>query len=429
MKAINQMFAIALCCALMACEKGAENGNEIPDIKEYTLNLGKESVNLGYLQRDTITIANTDMTKIKWIIAKGDSCISIIGNVIVGRRKGEASLIALHNGEAGKLTVNVTSDEYIPVEKVLFEINGKVCSSGDTLYFPTCEWANVKWLGTEPANATWQKVHRALLWSTLSDGEGSITNNEKKMFNQQGIDTAIVKFKGFFPQLSNFRFLVHPTVEHGIWLNIDHDNPDNNLFLYNDSIPSWVFDVHLEVWPRDIKTTAWDYDQLKKNFSVEVLQAYPSTYCKRICFTDIDNRIEIVGDGDTTMHGYNKIYIRAGETRELAVKLFAPEQWHKCITWSDPNINDKTDYKLELTSDGKLSLPADFSIDDLKGLGYSEKELAADTVYIGKVIATVMGEPYKSEWLKQLEHIKWNFPKVEPLKSRPASIYWIKSMP
>ncbi len=438
---------LLLVCILPACDSHKKSRNpELQQITEYTLNLGRDSITLGYLQRDTINIAsvgesaNSSYTSngksgtISWHIRQGDSCISMIGNVVIGRRKGTATLIAKCNDEFGKITVNVTSEEYIPIDKVIFEINGEMHTTGDTLYFPTCETAEVKWIGVEPQNATWSRVGRSLLWSTLSNGEKSIANDEEWMLRQQGIDTAITKLNGFVHELDDFKFLVHPTIEHGIWADEAYsssrsrENRTQKSFIPNDSIPSWVFDVYLELWPKDMERSEWDIMQLKKHFSKEQIKEQSAVVCKRICFADLDNRIEIESEAEHLQEGSSRLFIHAGETKQLEAALFAPKGWENYVTWEDANIQSIHDYKLLLEKDGRLHLPSDFSAKYLQGFGYSEKELAQDTVYIGRINAFLMKEPYKSQWLEQYNFIKWNTPKVETIKSNPASVYWVKSV-
>ncbi len=437
-------YTCLLSISIMTACDSDKNGREpeLPQITEYTLDLGRDSITLEYLQRDTIRIYNTDnnpvnsinikqsdadvnYNNVKWYIQDGDSCISMIGNVVIGRRKGMATLIASYNNQFGKITVNVKSEEYIPVEKVIFEINGSMYTTGDTLYFPTCETVNLKWIKTEPHNATWSRVGRSLLWSTLSDGEGSIANDEERMLKQQGIDTATTRLKGFIHELDGFKFLVHPTIEHGLWID---QNPDSNekKFVPKDSIPSWVFDVFFEIWPKDLQRSGWDIIQLEKHFPKELLKEYNPLFCKRICFADLDNTIEIESEGKHLNDGSSRLFIHAGETKQLKTALFAPYSWRNYVTWEDANINDKYDYKLLLEENGTLHLPADFSEKDLQGFGYSDKELSQDTVYIGRINAYLMKEPYRSQWLEQYSYIKWNTPKVETIKSKTASVYWIK---
>ncbi len=439
------MFIAALSAAALftACEKENASGNmnERPEPgggKEYTLNFEKGFICLNYLQRDTIRIVNSggadvgreiDMENVQWSIVEGDSCISMIGNVVVGRRVGRATLLAQYNGEYGTVTVGVESEEYIPVERVVFEINGERHCTGDTLYFPTFERAGLKWIGFELQNASMPRVSSSLLWSTLSNGEGSIANDQEWMLKQQGIDTATTRLWGFISELDGFEFLVHPTIAHGLWTDsVNPSDSDDKIFIPNDSIPSWVFDVCFEVWPKDLVRSEWDNQQLRLHFSSETLKEYTPVYRKQICFADLDNRISIESEDKHPHSGNARIYIRAGETKQLKANLFAPQGWESYVTWEDPNKESNNSYKLQLSQEGLLVLPSDFNTDYLKGLGYSEKELAADTVYIGNVNAYLMKEPFKSQWLERYSYIIWNSPNVKTLKSNTASVFWVKSV-
>ena len=129
MKTLNKILMILLAAAALSCEKSGPENPEPPTPtvpEENTLDVDKTDISLCYLERDTINVPGVDAGNVEWSIAEGgDEIITLLGNVVVGRRKGEATVVASYNGESAAIKVTVTTEEYIPVEKLIWEINGQ----------------------------------------------------------------------------------------------------------------------------------------------------------------------------------------------------------------------------------------------------------------------------------------------------------------
>ena len=72
-----------------------------------TLTFNKQELTLNYLQRDTLMVLDANQGEVFWRIIDGESCVSMIGNIVIGRRKGVAKIAASVGDEFGIVTVNV----------------------------------------------------------------------------------------------------------------------------------------------------------------------------------------------------------------------------------------------------------------------------------------------------------------------------------
>ena len=104
MKTLNKILMILLAAAALSCEKsGPENPDPVtpPVPGENTLDVDKTDISLCYLERDTINVPGVEAENVEWNIAEGgDEIITLKGNVVIGRRKGEATVVASYNGES-----------------------------------------------------------------------------------------------------------------------------------------------------------------------------------------------------------------------------------------------------------------------------------------------------------------------------------------
>lgn len=424
----------SLSCALFFCLfiAGCSSSDDVTpagpsDPEKITLKMNRSEIFLKYLQRDTLLVEGMDMSQVTWHVAEGDSCVTMLGNVVVARRKGTAKIMAKAGEEWGKVDVNVTSEEYIPVKEIVYEINGHRFCTSDTAYWQGGTMLEVKCIGCEPSNATHTVIKRFYIDYTQSNGrlthENSSYNSEDVLWYMQsrlGIETDSLIFTGPVAEISPFSFRLAPEVRHS-----------------NDSIPSCAFMVYLENWPADLPRTLWDNRQIASHLNEEESSSTGKGIHKRLYFTDIDNRVKIIEENDAKGNT-NGIYIREGESKQLHANVFAPEEIKDYIYWvtgtfgkystsiSDAftNINNiKNNGKLHISESGLLSLEDGISAGDI---GMTEEELkAADTLYIGVVSALLL--PDDSKEFKDME-LGPNPYVVNELtgKSDKVKIYWLR---
>ena len=377
MKTLKTIPVILLAAALLSCEKsGPENPDPVvpPVPEENTLEVDKTDISLCYLERDTINVPGVDAADVQWSIAEGgDGIITLLGNVVVGRRKGEATVVASYNGESAAIKVTVTTEEYIPVEKLIWEINGQRVESVDdentgpsvakVVYYlfeeggsgypikghsdnlpvvpsiPANSTMEFKFIGYEPANAS------CPILANIGSGVTRATVNEdykNTYLNDSGDFT--VSFS----------------------MMIDYTSEDNPLY----------FIYHLYPFPPDLHPTAYDIDQLSASYRSPENEVEYYNANKFLCFDVASPNIENQND---------YIYIKSGENKdieeELAIVPFVPKglehTYQYALGWvmSDYSLaavtkdiySNKTHCgKLHLSENNILSLDSDFSFDDIE---------------------------------------------------------------
>ena len=370
MKTLKTIPVMLLAAALLSCEKsGPENPDPVvpPVPEENTLEVDKTDILLCYLERDTINVPGVDAADVQWSIAEGgDGIITLLGNVVVGRRKGEATVVASYNGESAAIKVTVTTEEYIPVEKLIWEINGQRVESVDdentgpsvakVVYYqwqggsgfpiytapentpkiPLMEYLDVKIVGYEPEDAS---------CPILAGVNGSMSINAPTVDEVAG-------YSGFFDDLEV--------------LHLERTEYVNDEYLI----------YHLYPFPPDLHPTAYDIDQLSASYRSPENEVEYYNANKFLCFDVASPNIENQND---------YIYIKSGENKdiekELAIVPFVPKglehTYQYALGWvmSDYSLaavtkdfySNKTHCgKLHLSENNILSLDSDFSFDDIE---------------------------------------------------------------
>ncbi|MBU3809065.1 MAG: hypothetical protein H9802_11725 [Candidatus Phocaeicola faecipullorum] len=368
LKTIPVMMLLA--AALLSCEKsGPENPDPVvpPVPEENTLEVDKTDISLCYLERDTINVPGVDAADVQWSIAEGgDGIITLLDNVVVGRRKGEATVVASYNGESAAIKVTVTTEEYIPVEKLIWEINGQRVESVDdentgpsvsnVVYYqwqggsgfpiytapentpkiPLMEYLDVKIVGYEPEDAS---------CPILAGVNGSMSINAPTVDEVAG-------YSGFFDDLEV--------------LHLERTEYVNDEYLI----------YHLYPFPPDLQPTSYDIDQMSASYRSPENEVEYYNANKFLCFDVASPNIENQND---------YIYIKSGENKdieeELAIVPFVPKglehTYQYALGWvmSDYSLaavtkdiySNKTHCgKLHLSENNILSLDSDFSFDDIE---------------------------------------------------------------
>ena len=410
MKTLNKILMMLLAAAALSCEKSGPENPEPPTPpvpEENTLDVDKTDISLCYLERDTINVPGVDAGNVEWSIAEGgDEIITLLGNVVVGRRKGEATVVASYNGESAAIKVTVTTEEYIPVEKLIWEINGQrvesvndenISSSVGKPYeyglnqitgvwtwplytfletaprIPRGEKLEVRFIGYEPENASYPVLSKI--------GGGVDTGTEE-------IEGA---GNGYLKNLDNFT-----VVPENFFMTGSGDNRDEFSFVY-----------YMYQFPPDLQLTKYDIEQLSATYRSQDSEVEYHNANKILCFKYSEPNIEIKGKESTLSAGLIGIYIKSGEQmlieNEINVIPFAPVNLQN-IYAELGSENNRHCGKLHLSDNSDvLSLDLDFSFEDIKQMiesgEYSlddyyadtmDELVTKDTVIIGTLIVSLL---------------------------------------
>ncbi len=415
MKTLKTIPVMLLAAALLSCEKsGPENPDPVPPVpEENTLEVDKTDISLCYLERDTINVPGVDAADVQWSIAEGgDGIITLLGNVVVGRRKGEATVVASHEGESTAIKVTVTTEEYIPVEKLIWEINGQRVESVDdentgpsvsnVVYYqwqggsgfpiytapentpkiPLMEYLDVKIVGYEPEDAS---------CPILAGVNGSMSINAPTVDEVAG-------YSGFFDDLEV--------------LHLERTEYVNDEYLI----------YHLYPFPPDLQPTSYDIDQMSASYrSPENEVEYYNTN-KFLCFDVKQPNIEVKGEVSIDNPERTGIYLKSGESKriedEIIVIPFVPEDLQNTYQFglgrvrSSHRLSDLIQEethcgKLHLSEDNILSLDEDFSFADIENAiksgkcdltdygdysGDIDNLRAKDSIRIGSLVTLLLPE-------------------------------------
>lgn len=422
MKTLKTIPVMLLAAALLSCEKsGPENPDPVPPVpEENTLEVDKTDISLCYLERDTINVPGVDAANVQWSIAEGgDGIITLLGNVVVGRRKGEATVVASHEGESAAIKVTVTTEEYIPVEKLIWEINGQRVESVDdentgpsvsnVVYYlfeeggsgypikghsdnlpvvpsiPANSTMEFKFIGYEPANAS------CPILANIGSGITRATVNEdykNTYLNDSGDFT--VSFS----------------------MMIDYTSEDNPLYLI----------YHLYPFPPDLQPTSYDIDQMSASYRSPENEVEYYNANKFLCFDVKQPNIEVKGEVSIDNPERTGIYLKSGESKriedEIIVIPFVPEDLQNTYQFglgrvrSSHRLSDLIQEethcgKLHLSEDNILSLDEDFSFADIENAiksgkcdltdygdysGDIDNLRAKDSIRIGSLVTLLLPE-------------------------------------
>ena len=451
MKTLKTIPVMLLAAALLSCEKsGPENPDPVvpPVPEENTLEVDKTDISLCYLERDTINVPGVDAADVQWSIAEGgDGIITLLGNVVVGRRKGEATVVASHEGESAAIKATVTTEEYIPVEKLIWEINGQRVESVDdentgpsvsnVVYYqwqggsgfpiytapentpkiPLMEYLDVKIVGYEPEDAS---------CPILAGVNGSMSINAPTVDEVAG-------YSGFFDDLEV--------------LHLERTEYVNDEYLI----------YHLYPFPPDLQPTSYDIDQMSASYRSPENEVEYYNANKFLCFDVKQPNIEVKGEErvshkkTASINGVTQeiievseiICFRSGEAKVVqdvtTVIPFVPEGLEHTYSFT---INDKLSRgKLHLSEDGTLALDADFSMDDvyegvksgecsiadyiIKGTGIMSDLETSDTLQIGYLVYSLLSEdsPY-CNMVK--EEYGAEYAALMAQRGDGVKIYWVK---
>lgn len=450
MKTLNKILMILLAAAALSCEKsGPENPDPVtpPVPGENTLDVDKTDISLCYLERDTINVPGVEAENVEWNIAEGgDEIITLKGNVVIGRRKGEATVVASYNGESAAIKVTVTTEEYIPVEKLIWELNGQRVESvndentGPSVGKPfeygfnqtTGEW---KWpLCTFPENAP--RIPRGEKLEVRFIGyepENASCPVLSKIGG--GVDTSTEEIegagKGYLKSLENFTVMPE-----NFFMTGSGDNRDEFSFVY-----------YMYQFPPDLQPTAYDIEQLSATYrSLESEVEYCNAN-KLLCFEYSEPNIyDITGEKSLEILGTNQIfsagiYLKSGQSKriedELTIKPFVPRGLEHTYSYgiNDSNLSRG---KLQLSEEGILSLDAGFSLDDIYegiesgeygtadyGCGLMEELKTKDTLNIG-IIGFLLLPPDGPDYPIVKEKYGADYAALMARKGNGVFVYWVK---
>ena len=416
MKTLKTIPVMLLAAALLSCEKsGPENPDPVvpPVPEENTLEVDKTDISLCYLERDTINVPGVDAADVQWSIAEGgDGIITLLGNVVVGRRKGEATVVASHEGKSAAVKVTVTTEEYIPVEKLIWEINGQRVESVDdentgpsvsnVVYYqwqggsgfpiytapentpkiPLMEYLDVKIVGYEPEDAS---------CPILAGVNGSMSINAPTADEVAG-------YSGFFDDLEV--------------LHLERTEYVNDEYLI----------YHLYPFPPDLQPTSYDIDQMSASYRSPENEVEYYNANKFLCFDVKQPNIEVKGEVSIDNPERTGIYLKSGESKriedEIIVIPFVPEDLQNTYQFglgrvrSSHRLSDLIQEethcgKLHLSEDNILSLDEDFSFADIENAiksgkcdltdygdysGDIDNLRAKDSIRIGSLVTLLLPE-------------------------------------
>ena len=416
MKTLKTIPVMLLAAALLSCEKsGPENPDPVvpPVPEENTLEVDKTDISLCYLERDTINVPGVDAADVQWNIAEGgDGIITLLGNVVVGRRKGEATVVASHEGKSAAVKVTVTTEEYIPVEKLIWEINGQRVESVDdentgpsvsnVVYYqwqggsgfpiytapentpkiPLMEYLDVKIVGYEPEDAS---------CPILAGVNGSMSINAPTADEVAG-------YSGFFDDLEV--------------LHLERTEYVNDEYLI----------YHLYPFPPDLQPTSYDIDQMSASYRSPENEVEYYNANKFLCFDVKQPNIEVKGEVSIDNPERTGIYLKSGESKriedEIIVIPFVPEDLQNTYQFglgrvrSSHRLSDLIQEethcgKLHLSEDNILSLDEDFSFADIENAiksgkcdltdygdysGDIDNLRAKDSIRIGSLVTLLLPE-------------------------------------
>lgn len=362
----NFVTYLVMLIVLLSCSK--EDSPVMPDNPvNGNLTLYRTSYSIKYLERDTLLFPNyIDPNKLVVRVTEGDSCITLKDNhIVIGRRKGTAKLAAEYEDRIAMITIDVTSEDMISVDKLEFDINGEKYLSGKVSVWQSCQMVDVKIKCTNPTTTSFAEVddisinsydENGNLWWKPEDVAGNV--HGYKEWNRKGEIESIDKV--------SFRIF-----------------PRTNFML--NSSPCFLLKVHMKIWPDDLIKTKWDMQQIENAYGQDVQSIVEYNHV----FAANENSITIDRDPSSDGHKEN-IYIRTGEKRNMTAFLKVPDEFNDAdfLTWTlDDKHNEYMNQGyLKISEDGVLSLDASYN-----GQNYPYYNgLQKDTVYIGYIKTSLL---------------------------------------
>lgn len=362
----NFVTYLVMLIVLLSCSK--EDSPVMPDNPvNGNLTLYRTSYSIKYLERDTLLFPNyIDPNKLVVRVTEGDSCITLKDNhIVIGRRKGTAKLAAEYEDRIAMITIDVTSEDMISVDKLEFDINGEKYLSGKVSVWQSCQMVDVKIKCTNPTTTSFAEVddisinsydENGNLWWKPEDVAGNV--HGYKEWNRKGEIESIDKV--------SFRIF-----------------PRTNFML--NSSPCFLLKVHMKIWPDDLIKTKWDMQQIENAYGQDVQSIVEYNHV----FAANENSITIDRDPSSDGHKEN-IYIRAGEKRNMTAFLKVPDEFNDAdfLTWTlDDKHNEYMNQGyLKISEDGVLNLDASYN-----GQNYPYYNgLQKDTVYIGYIKTSLL---------------------------------------
>lgn len=346
-------------------------------------------------------------------ITEGDSCVTLKDNhIVIGRRKGTAKLAAEYEDKIAVITIDVTSEDMIPVDNLEFDVNGERYLSGEVSIWQSCQMVDVKIKCTNPTAVSFAEVddisinsydENGNLWWKPEDVAGNI--HGYKEWNR----------KGEIESIDKMSFRIFPRTS----------------FMLNSS-PCFLLKVHMKIWPDDLIKTRWDMQQIEKFYG----QGVQSIVEYDLVFAANENTVII--DRDYSSSGQKEcIYIRAGENRKMTAYLTVPNEFNNAeyLSWSLDDTHNEYMNKgyLNITEDGVLCLDSSYNGQDYPYYNGLQK----DTVYIGYIKTSLLiasGQAYNQLYDKYTcdenegkmcySNIKHWIKKLQ--KEDEVDVYWLR---
>lgn len=325
-----------------------------------TLKLNNTTLALNYLQMQKLEVTDKDVdtTKVEWSISEGTDIVSLLNkNTVVGRRKGAATVVAKYGDKVAIAKITVQSETYIPVETLIFDINGKRVTSKDSLIWQDYELMNIKIVGYEPANASYPYIQNTDYWL---HGENGALDKPFGTSREYLNGTSLAKMKGIVGTIKDsIRFRI----------GSQYGTPylDKDTLLYN------YLHITLKAFPDGLVMNEIDKAvKFKENINLVIKER-----------KNYINAGEFYYGGPGQGNGHDGdarrcVYIHTGESIQLPKQLYAPADYNE-VVWTiggdlnegnleevNRNINRNPHYfeknlgKLTITPEGVATVAADY---------------------------------------------------------------------
>lgn len=325
-----------------------------------TLKLSNTDLALEYLQmqRLEVTESGVDTTQVEWSIKEGTDIVSLLDkNTVVGRRKGTATIVAKYGDKVAIAKVTVKSETYIPVETLIFDINGKRVTSNDSLIWQDYELMNIKIVGYEPANASYPYIRETDYFRLGQRGQSDKPfGNTREYLN----GTAFAKMKGMANKIKD-------SIMYRIgW---QYGTP----YLNEDTIGYNYLKIYLRAFPNGLVMNEID-KAVKFKEEINLVIKERKNYINAGEFYYADAGQGNGHDGDAR----KCVYIHTGESIQLPMERYAPIDYND-VVWTiggdsneqnleEANENNNVEYpgirenlgKLKITPQGIATVDADY---------------------------------------------------------------------
>ncbi|MEG0519428.1 MAG: hypothetical protein RR555_11290 [Bacteroidales bacterium] len=286
-----------------------------------TLKLNNTDLTLAYLQmhRLEVTESGVDTTQVQWSIKEGEEIVSLLDkNTVVGRRKGTATIVAKYADKVAIAKVTVNSETYIPVESLIFEINGKRVSSKDSLIWQDYELMKIKIVGYEPANASYAYIRDTDYWMRGQNGP-----IDKPFQNREYLNgTALAKMRGMADKIKD-----------SLMYRIGWQYGTN--YLSTDTIGYNYLKFTLKAFPDGLVRNEIDRAvKFKEEINLVIKERKNYINAGEFYYNDAGSGNGYDGDARKC------VYIHTGESIQLPMERYAPADYNDVVWTIGGDLNE-----------------------------------------------------------------------------------------